>query len=142
TGTIAMSSTAGKVALVNTTTLLSGTCPSGASIIDLVGFGSTANCFEGSGPTPAPSNSTAVLRGSNGCTETDNNASDFTAGAPTPRNTSSPTNTCSGQTNPSGNGAATPSSVLPGGMTLLTVTVTPGSNPTSSGLAVRGDLTA
>jgi predicted extracellular nuclease len=143
TGTIAMSATAGRVALVNNSTALSGaTCPSGASIIDLVGFGATASCFEGSGPTPAPSNTTAVLRGSNGCTETDNNASDFTTGAPSPRNSASPANPCLGPTNPSGTGAASPSTVLPGGSTLLTVTVTPGTNPTSTGLAVTGDLTA
>src|SRR5207244_4146947 len=30
----------------------------------------------------------------------------------------------------------------PGGMTLLTVSVTPGANPTSTGLAVSADLTA
>src|SRR2546428_12079276 len=51
TGTIAMSATAGKVALVNTTTAMTGSCPGGASIRDFVGYGSTANCFEGSGPT-------------------------------------------------------------------------------------------
>jgi hypothetical protein len=34
------------------------------------------------------------LRLANGCTETDNNASDFAAGAPTPRNTASPLNLC------------------------------------------------
>ena len=44
TGTIPMSATAAKVALVNTTTALSGTCPTGASIVDLVGYGSTASC--------------------------------------------------------------------------------------------------
>jgi predicted extracellular nuclease len=46
-----------------------------------------------------------------------------------------------GPTPPSGVGAANPSTVLQGGMTLLTVTVTPGSNPPSTGLAVTGDLT-
>jgi predicted extracellular nuclease len=48
----------------------------------------------------------------------------------------------SASTNPSGTGAASPSTVQPGGSTLLTVTVTPGTNPTSTGLAVTGDLTA
>ena len=86
TGTIAMSGTAGKIALVNTTVALTGACPSGASIIDFAGYGTTANCFEGTGPTPAPSNTTAVLRAAAGCTDTDQNASDFAAGAPTPRN--------------------------------------------------------
>ncbi len=43
---------------------------------------------------------------------------------------------------PSGIGLADPASVLPGGDTLLTVAVTSGSNPTSTGLAVVADLTA
>ncbi len=98
TGTIAMSGTAGKVALVNVNTVItSGTsCPTGSTIVDFVGFGSTANCFEGSGSTPAPSNTNAVLRAANGCTDSNNNAADFAAGAPTPRNTASALNPCSG----------------------------------------------
>lgn len=92
-GTIAMSATAGKVALVNNTTALTG-CPGG--LIDLVGFGGTANCFEGTGPAPAPSNTNAVLRALNGCTDTDDNAADFTAGLPTPRNTATTLNPCGG----------------------------------------------
>jgi beta-lactamase superfamily II metal-dependent hydrolase/predicted extracellular nuclease len=93
TGAIAMSATAGKVALVSATTALSGACPS-ASILDFAGFGATANCFEGAGPTPAPSNTTAVLRAASGCTDTNVNSADFSAGAPAPRNTASPTNSC------------------------------------------------
>src|SRR5258707_2105316 len=46
TGTINMAGTAGKVALVNSTTALSGSCPSSARIVDLGGFGSTASCSE------------------------------------------------------------------------------------------------
>jgi predicted extracellular nuclease len=49
---------------------------------------------------------------------------------------------CGGPTNPSGSGAATPNTVFVGGNTLLTVTVTPGTNPDSTGLTVTGDLTA
>src|SRR5262249_383120 len=61
-GTIAMASTAGKVALVNNSTLLTGSgCPFGSSVIDFVGYGSTASCFEGSGPTPAPTTVNAVF---------------------------------------------------------------------------------
>jgi hypothetical protein len=41
------------------------------------------------------SNTTAALRNLGGCTDTDNNASDFTIGTPTPRNSASPFNTCS-----------------------------------------------
>jgi hypothetical protein len=42
----------------------------------------------------------------------------------------------------SGVGAADPSSVEPGDMTLLTVTVSPASLPTSTGIVVTGDLSA
>lgn len=96
TGSITMSATAGKVALVNSTTVLSGSCPTSGNIIDFVGFGSTANCFEGSGSTPAPSNTTSVSRLNSGCQDTDDNAGDFAAGAPNPRNTSSPMHSCGG----------------------------------------------
>ena len=47
----------------------------------------------------------------------------------------------SGPTNPTGDGAANPSNVVQGGSTLLTVAVTPGTNPPSTGLTVTGDLT-
>ncbi len=83
--TLNLSATAGKVALVNNTTALSGTCPSGANIIDFVGYGATANCSEAT-PTAAPSATNAILRKTNGCTETDNNAADFMTGAANPRN--------------------------------------------------------
>lgn len=91
TGTIALSGTNGKVALVNSTTALSVICPAG--VVDLVGFGS-ANCFEGSGATPALSNTTAALRNTNGCTDANDNGADFTTGAPNPRNAASPLNIC------------------------------------------------
>lgn len=98
TGGIMMSATAGKVALVNNqTTITSGiSCPTDGTIIDFVGFGSAANCFEGAGPTATLSNTTAALRGMSGCAETDNNSSDFAAGAPAPRNTSSSFSPCTG----------------------------------------------
>ncbi len=99
TGTIGMSATVGRVALVNNTTALSGSTACGSlvsSSIDFVGYGSTANCFEGASPTAAPSNSTAVLRAANACTDTNVNSADFATGAPNPRNSSSPLNVCSG----------------------------------------------
>jgi len=141
TGAIAMAGTAGKVALVSGIAALSGSCPT-AGVVDFVGFGTTASCFEGAGPTPAPSNTLSVSRAANGCTETDNNTADFTAGAPAPRNTSSVFAPCTGTTNPSGTGSANPSSVLPGGASLLTVNVTPGSSPVSTGLTLAADLSA
>lgn len=99
---INMSGTGGKVALVNTTSALncngsSTACSSAAlaTIVDLLGWDG-ANYFEGSGPAPATTNSTAALRNSNGCADTDNNNADFTAGTPTPRNTASPLSPCGG----------------------------------------------
>ncbi|MDF3077885.1 MAG: hypothetical protein K0S09_1774 [Sphingobacteriaceae bacterium] len=112
TGTMAMSATAGKVALLNSTTALTGASPSTANIIDLVGFGSTANFFEGSAPTSAPSNtasverkattsSTATTLGPGGIEQaqgngydTDNNSSDFVVQAnENPQNSASSTET-------------------------------------------------
>jgi hypothetical protein len=139
TGSIAMGATAGKVALVNSTIALTDACPSDPSIIDFVGYGTTASCFEGSGPTPAPSNTTAVLRAGFGCTDTNNNSDDFDSGTPNPRNTSSPTNNCAVF---GGVGSANPASVQPGDSSTLTVSVTPGSNPTSTGIAVVADLSS
>ncbi len=86
TGSTAMSGTAGKVALVEGTTALSASCPVGLPVIDFVGYGTAANCFEGAGPTPTLSNTTAALRNDNGAVDTDNNAADFTIGSPNPRN--------------------------------------------------------
>src|ERR1051325_875272 len=89
-GTIAMSATAGKVALVSNATTLSGACPT-IGIVDFVGYGTGATCFEGAGPTPTLSNTTAALRKINGSQDTDDNSSDFAAGAPNPRNSGSGT---------------------------------------------------
>lgn len=88
TGTIPMSATAGKVALVGAQTTLSGSCPLGGAVLDLVGFGG-ANCFEGSAAAPAPSNSSAILRKGDGAIDSNNNAADFATGAPAPRNSGS-----------------------------------------------------
>lgn len=87
TGSIAMSATAGKVALTKTTTLLSTDNPVGTTnVVDFVGYGS-ADAYEGTGPAPTLSNTTSALRGTAGATDTNNNAADFTAGTPNPRNT-------------------------------------------------------
>jgi len=98
TGTIAMGATAGKVAVTGQTAQLGSTC-SGSVIADLVGYGATANCSETS-PTAAPANATAVLRGSAGCTDTNNNSADFTVGPPNPRNSATAANVCGASNNP------------------------------------------
>jgi predicted extracellular nuclease len=92
-GSIALSATAGKVALINTVAALNGACPNTSAFVDLVGYGSTANCFE-SAPAPAPGTTTAVIRNTEGCADTDNNSADFKAGSPTPRNSVSTIHAC------------------------------------------------
>lgn len=86
-GSIAMSATAGKVALVTNTTPL--TCSTGCATLtgvrDFVGYGATATSSETS-PAPGLSNTTAAIRAGGGATDTDNNAADFTAGTPDPQN--------------------------------------------------------
>lgn len=138
---IDMSGSSGKVALLTGTTSLGcngGSTPCGAAqlarIVDLLGWGS-ADFFEGAA-APATSNQTAVLRDDAGATDTDNNAADFTVGTPTPRNSGG-----GGTTDPTGTGAANPSTVEAGGTTLLTVSVTPGANPSSTGITVEANLT-
>jgi predicted extracellular nuclease len=88
TGTIAMSATAGTIALVSGTTALTcktaADCAADPRIKDLVGFGS-AVVREGA-PTAAPSNTNSVARGTT-LADTDDNSADFTTGEPTPTNT-------------------------------------------------------
>jgi hypothetical protein len=89
-GTIAMSATAGKVALSKTITALTGANPVAE---DLVGFGTAATGSE-TAPTPTLSNTTAASRAASGCTDTNNNSADFTVGAPSPRNTTAALHAC------------------------------------------------
>lgn len=91
-GSIAMSATAGKVALRTTTTPFAGACPVG-NVVDFVGYGA-ASCFEGAGPTGATANATGALRKRGGCFDSDNNNIDFVIGSPAPRNSSSPNQSC------------------------------------------------
>ena len=88
-GSIAMGASAGTVALVHDTAALtcSVDCPTNSAVVDLVGYG-TAAIHEGAGAAPAASNTTSVQRAASGA-DTDNNAADFTAGAPTPENSGS-----------------------------------------------------
>ncbi|WP_052351738.1 ExeM/NucH family extracellular endonuclease [Deinococcus pimensis] len=93
TGTLAMGGSAGKVALVSATTAATG--PTDPNVRDFVGYGSTANAFEGAGPTPAPaSNAEALSRAGAGCIDTNSNANDFASAAASPRNSASPANVC------------------------------------------------
>jgi MYXO-CTERM domain-containing protein len=99
-----LAATAGKVALVDGTTVLP--CDAGActltGVVDLVGYGAATTLYEGSGPAKAPTGSGAAANGPSvqrrlaGCAETDDNAADFENPVLTanPRNTASPVNTC------------------------------------------------
>ncbi|MDN5627245.1 MAG: T9SS type A sorting domain-containing protein [Weeksellaceae bacterium] len=80
----AMAAAAGKIALVSDANQISTVTAS--NVLDFVGYGTTANQFEGSGAAPAPSATLSVSR-TNGI-DTNNNAADFTASAPTPQNSS------------------------------------------------------
>lgn len=88
---------AGKVALTNSTTALTGATPSSTAIQDLVGFGGTATAYE-TAATVAHSNTTALFRASNGCQDSNNNSADFSAATPSPRNSSSTAVSCSSNT--------------------------------------------
>jgi len=98
TGTINLAATAGKVALVTGTTALTGSaCPLGVTIADFLGYGSNANCFETAPISVSGTNSNArsVIR-TVGCTDTNNNAADFSnpTSAPVARNTATTPTPC------------------------------------------------
>lgn len=137
-----LSGTTGKLALVNSTTQLpANVCPSDPSIVDLLGYGATAGCFEGT-KTLDLSNTTAAIRNGGGCADTDNNNADFTTtGPPTPRNTATAVNSCNLGSALQAGINANPNTVSPLGTTLLTVSVIPATSPPSTGIAVVGNLT-
>lgn len=84
-GTIAMSGTGAKVALVSSDVALTGAtgnASGAASVVDFVGWGSASD-FAGTAPAPATANATSASRDAEG-TNTADNAADFAIGAPTP----------------------------------------------------------
>jgi endonuclease G len=86
-GDINMGGAAGKIALVNSFDSLVGQCPiTDPGIVDFLGYGTTANCAEGT-RAAAPSNTSALFRKNGGSTDTDNNSADFITGGPNPRRT-------------------------------------------------------
>lgn len=141
-GTIALSATAGKIALVSSTTALNTSCPtSAANVVDFVGFGG-ANCFLGTAPAPGPSNTLADLRTSL-CVNGHSNSTEFLTGTPNPRNTAIAAAPCAAPGSTiSASGSANPATANAGSSTLLTVAVTPATNPPSTGLQVTADLSA
>jgi hypothetical protein len=108
TGTSNLGGTSGKIALVRGAAALTcgasaGSCSADPLVEDFVGYGSASD-FEGTGSAAALSNTTAALRANDGCTDTGDNAADFAADTPTPRNLASPTHSCASTppTGPSG----------------------------------------
>jgi hypothetical protein len=104
TGTTNVANSGGKVALVQGTSPLTcgasaGSCSAVSTVIDLVGYGSAAD-YEGSGAAPALSSTTAAVRADGGCTDTNVSSADFTAIAPSPRNSATAAVTCSGSPPP------------------------------------------
>lgn len=100
-GSVNMSASAGKVALVRSQTALPTVANPNPTdqptLADLVGFGTSATGYEGTGPTsPNLSSSLAALRKDGGCADTDDNKNDFVNGTPAPRNTASELHVCSG----------------------------------------------
>jgi hypothetical protein len=106
TGTTNLAVSGGKVAVVRDATALTcgaaaGSCSAVSSVADLVGYGSAVD-FEGTGPAASLDNTTAAVRDSNGCTDTDANPTDFASAAPAPRNSSAAATTCGAVPPPSG----------------------------------------
>ena len=82
TGSINMSAKEFKLALVKSTEAIGG--KDDANVVDFLGVGG-ADAWEGNGAAPILSNTTAAVRKTNGV-DTDDNAADFMAAAPSPRN--------------------------------------------------------
>lgn len=105
-GTTNLAASGGKVAVVRGTTPLScgasaGSCSADPLVADLIGYGAASD-FEGAGPAPSLSATTAAVRADAGCTDTDVNSTDFSSATPTPRNSATATAPCTGPPPPTG----------------------------------------
>jgi hypothetical protein len=110
TGTSNLAATAGKVALVSSTTALTcgataGSCSGTPGVEDLVGYGDATD-FEGSGSAAAPSSTLSAFRADGGCADTGDNANDFATAVPDPRASASEALTCSGGPSSGASGSA------------------------------------
>ncbi len=148
TATLNLSAAAGKVALVDGVTALSGACPSGAPVIDLVGYGAT-NCAANA---PSYTSSQAAVRtpltGSGlSCNQSNNPSADFQVGTASPRTSATAASACTCVA-PAIAGGPTPSLPNPAGLsappavpsTGLRVTWNDLGNQDSCGFAPKLDL--
>ncbi len=81
----AMSGSAGQVVLTNTTAPFTGTgnVAGNAALVDMVGYGTAPNTYEGA-PTGADLTATTSAQRAEPAADTDHNANDFSEAAPTP----------------------------------------------------------
>lgn len=113
------------------------------AIIDAVGWGTGSNIFFEGSRTIAPGTGNSQGRKQNGCQDTDDNAADFATLIPyAPRNTSTISVCGGGGETLFAAMAASPSTIVPGATTLLTVTVVPATTPPSTGITVTGNLSS
>jgi DNA/RNA endonuclease G (NUC1) len=112
------------------------------TVIDSVAWGTVSNGLNVGTATSAPGVNNSKSRKQNGCQDTDNNANDFDTVVPSaPRNSSSTPVQCAGSgTNLFASLSANPTTVAPGGNTLLTVTVIPATTPPSTSVTVAANL--
>ncbi|OYV01955.1 MAG: hypothetical protein CFE45_02530 [Burkholderiales bacterium PBB5] len=98
-GSVALGGCAGKGVLGASGPLLTGACPApGGTVADLVGYGASNPCFEGTGPAPTTGNAQSVIRdlAGGGCADTGDNTADFSLVSAAPRNSASPAVVCTG----------------------------------------------
>ncbi len=94
TGSMNLSATSGKVALVDTVNTLFGTGLGDSTVIDLVGYGPTASGYE-TNPAPSLTSKKCLVRIGGGCTNTGDNSADFVASNSfVPQNSASPVSLC------------------------------------------------
>lgn len=91
---IAIATGTGKVALTAFTSALPAVACPLAYTLDLVGYGTGTNCFEGPGPTPTPTTTTSVFRAAAGCTDANVSSADFSAATVAPRSLATAAATC------------------------------------------------
>jgi hypothetical protein len=91
---IPLGSTSGQVVLLSPGQAIPSGCPSSGAYVDGIGWGSST-CFEGA-PATVPASNKSMTRINGGCTDTNNNASDFAAADPNPRTFQSPLTPCGG----------------------------------------------
>jgi hypothetical protein len=126
-GTINLSSSSGKVAVVRGGTALTcgasaGSCASDISIADLIGYGSASD-YEGSAAAAGLSSTTAAARADAGCTDSDDNASDFSSASPGPRNSAAAEHDCGGAPPPPPGGPSEDATVTADVSSTLTISL-------------------